>query len=206
MNINENTESYISLHKNIMLLRRKLEKSSLSIRDILPFFTGKGKILLLIFFCIPFSQILGLAVPFGFIIFYLGLRYAFLKKSWIPDFILKKKIPIKILDFVLKQVLYFIEIIGKFSSPRGNGIFEESIMHKFNGCLISLVGIFIAISLPIPFSSYIASAAILFIGIGILNDDYIWIYIGYTLAIFYIIFVLLTLNYISVIDIVKRIF
>ncbi|MBA2369919.1 MAG: exopolysaccharide biosynthesis protein [Candidatus Protochlamydia sp.] len=175
----------------------------LSIEEIIPFFSGKGKILLLIFFCLPFSQIFGLAIPFGFIIAYLGLRYAFLKESWAPDFILKKKIPSKILNFVLGQILYFIKIIGKLSHPRFSWISTESHMRKISGSLISLVGIFLAISLPIPFSSYIASAAILFIGVGISNDDGIWICIGYMLSIFYMVFVAVTLNYISIIDIIS---
>lgn len=206
INTNEKAEAYISLKKNINLLRKKSDDRLLSIEEIIPFFSGKGKILLLIFFCIPFSQILGLAIPFGFIIAYLGLRYAFLKKSLAPEFIIKKKIPSKILNFVLDQILYFINIIGKLSYPREGWISKESNMHKISGCLISLVGIFLAISLPIPLSSYIASAAILFIGIGILNDDGIWICIGYALAIFYIAFVAVTLNYISIMDIITKIF
>jgi hypothetical protein len=77
-------------------------------------------------------------------------------------------------------------------------------MRKINGCLIALIGIFLAISLPIPLSSYIASAAILFLGIGHLSDDGIWIFIGYSLSIFYIIFVIVTLDYISIMDIIKN--
>ena len=206
INTSEKTEDYISLQKNITLLKKKSEDHALSLEEIIPFFSGKGKILLLIFFCLPFSQILGLAIPFGLMIAYLGLRYAFLEESWVPNFILKKKTPSKILNFVLNQILYFIKIVGKFSCPRGNWTSTNSIMHTISGCLISLVGVFLAISLPIPLSSYIASAAILFIGIGILNDDNIWICVGYALAIFYIAFVLITLNYISITDIINKIF
>lgn len=206
INTNQTAEPYISLQKNITLLKKQSEKHSLSLKEIIPLFSGKGKILLLIFFCIPFSQILGLAIPFGFIIAYLGLRYAFLQKSWFPDFLLKKKIPSQILNFILGQILYFIKIIDKFSYPREGWISTKPAIHKINGCLISLVGICLAISLPIPLSSYIASAAILFIGIGILNDDGIWICIGYILSAFYLIFVVLTLNYISLMDIINKIF
>ena len=79
-------------------------------------------------------------------------------------------------------------------------------MRKINGCLVGLIGIFIAISLPIPLSSYIASVAIFFIGIGLLNDDGILMFIGYPIAIFYIVFVAVTLNYISIPDIIRKIF
>lgn len=188
------------MQKNLIILKEKSSNRSLAIEEIIPFFSGKGKILLLIFLCIPFSQILGLAIPFGFIIAYLGLRYAFFKNSWAPGFVLKKKIPSRILHFILRQILSFISMIGKFSYRRMSWISQETTMQKISGCLISLVGVFLAISLPIPLSSYLASAAILFIGIGILNDDGLLMGLGYFLAIFYLGFVAITLKYISITD------
>ena len=161
---------------------------------------------MLIFFCIPFSQIFGLAIPFGLIIAYLGLRSAFSTKTWVPSFILKKKVPSKILKFAVSQILFFIKKIAKLSHPRLIWVCNHPVMRKINGCLVSLIGIFIAISLPIPLSSYIASAAILFIGVGLLNDDGILMFIGYPIAFFYIAFVAVTLNYISITDLIRKIF
>jgi hypothetical protein len=187
-------------------LKEKTKERALSLKEITPFFSGKGKILALIFFCIPFSQIFGLAIPFGVIIAYLGFSYAFSNKTWMPRFILKKKISRKVLKFVVNQLLWFIKIIAKFSRPRLLWMCTQPVMRKINGCLVGLIGIFIAISLPIPLSSYIASAAILFLGIGLLNDDGIWMMIGHPIAIFYIVFVIVTLQYISIIDIIRRFF
>lgn len=187
-------------------MKQKSEGRSLALKEITPFFSEKGKILLLIFVCIPFSQIFGLAIPFGFIMAYLGFEYAFSRKTRLPKFILRKKIAPKVLRFVVNQILFFIKIIGKLSHPRLIWVCTQHAMRKINGCLIGLIGIFIAISLPIPLSSYIASAAVLFLGIGLLNDDGIWVFIGYPIAIFYIVFVVVTLNYISIIDIIHRFF
>ncbi len=106
----------------------------------------------------------------------------------------------------MNQLLFFIKKIAKLSHPRLIGVITKPVMRKINGCLIGLIGVCIAISLPIPLSSYIASAAILFLGIGHLNDDGIWIIIGYPIAIFYIVFVFVTLEYISIIDILRRFF
>jgi hypothetical protein len=185
-------------------LRGKSEENKrLSLKEIIPFFSGKGKILLLIFLCIPFGQIFGLAIPFGFLIAYLGFRYAFSKKIRLPKSILMKKISPKIIKFVVKQLLFFMKIIAKLSHPRRIWVCTQPVMHKLNGCLIGLIGFFLAISLPIPFSSYIASASLLFLGIGLLNDDGIWVIIGYPIAAFYIVFVIITLNYISIIDILR---
>ncbi len=189
-----------------MMLKEKSKERPLSLKEITPFFSGKGKILLLIFFCIPFSQIFGLAIPFGLIIAYLGFEYAFSFKTWRPRFIVEKQIPKKVLKFVLKQLLWFLKIIGKLSRPRLLWVCTQPVMRIINGCVVGLIGIFIAISLPIPLSSYIASVAILFIGIGLLNDDGIWMIIGHPIAIFYIVFVILTSINISIIDIIHRFF
>ena len=176
----------------------------MSLEEIIPFFSGKGKILLLIFFCIPFGQIFGLAIPAGLLIGYLGFRYAFTKKIRMPHFLLKKKMGPRVLQFVVKQLLFFVRFIAKLSHPRRSWVCTDPTMRKINGCLIGLLGISLAISLPIPLSSYIASVALLFLGVGILNDDGIWVYIAYPLSIFYIAFVVLTLNYISIIDLIHR--
>jgi len=158
--------------------------------------------LLLIFLCIPFGQILGLSVPFGFLIAYLGFRYAFSQKIGLPQFLLKKKISKKILEFILKQLLFFMKVIAKLSHPRLIWISTHRGMRQVNGSLIGLIGIFLAISPPIPLMSYIASAALLFLGIGLLNDDGIWIFIGYLLTISFISLVIVTQKYISISDII----
>jgi len=206
INTKRKSEAYISFKKNLTVLKEKSEDRSLSLKEIIHFLSGKGRVLLLIFFCIPFGQVFGLAIPFGLIIAYLGLMYAFSIKIWFPSFILKKKIPHKILKFVLSQILYFIKKIGKLSHPRLIWVCTQPVMRKINGCLIGLIGIFLAISLPIPLSSYIASAAIFFLGIGLLNDDGVWIFIGYPIAVFYIVFVAVTMNYISIIDVMRKLF
>lgn len=87
-----------------------------------------------------------------------------------------------------------------------SGVCSGPVMRKINGGLICLMGIFLAISLPIPLSSYISSVAILFLGVGILNDDGMWILIGYPIAVFYIVFVLVTSSYISIVDLMHKLF
>ena len=178
-------------------------EKSLSLQEIAPFFSGKGKIILLIFLCAPFGQIFGLAIPFGLLIAYLGFTYAFLKKTWLPGFISKKKIPSTIIKYIVKQILFCIKKIAKISHPRFVTVCTKPVMHKINGCVIGLIGIFLAISLPIPLSSYIASAAILFLGVGMLNDDGILVFIGYPIALCYFVFVVVTMKYISLIDVYR---
>lgn len=176
----------------------------MSLKEMVPLLSGKGRILLLIFFSIPFCQIFGLAIPFGLLIAYFGLGYAFSLKPILPKVLLRRKFHSRILTFVFKQLLYCLRKIEKISHPRLIWICNHSLMRKINGILIFFIGIAIAISLPIPLSSYIASAALLFLGIGFLNDDGVLVLIGYPIALFYIVFVIVTLDYIPLFDIVRN--
>jgi hypothetical protein len=78
-------------------------------------------------------------------------------------------------------------------------------MRIANGILIALVGIFLAISPPIPLICYIASFALFFLGIGFLDDDGLMVLISYPLSILYIGFVIAALEYVSFIDLIHSV-
>ena len=167
-------------------LLKASQDHAVSFKTILEILSGRGKALLLIFLSLPFSQIVGLAIPFGLFIAYVGFRLAFDGGIWLPSKILHKKVPSKILTKVVKKVLHAIRKMKKFSYPRHLGMCMHPAMKISNGLMIAVVGIFIAISPIVPFSSFIAAIGILFMGIGILNDDGIFIILGYVFSLFYI--------------------
>ena len=52
-------------------------------------------------------------------------------------------------------------------------------MHVVNGLVIALLGIFLALPLPIPLSNLTAAWAIFLIAFGLLEDNGIFVLIGY---------------------------
>lgn len=161
--------------------------------------SGKGKSLLVVFFCLPFGQISGLALPFGLFIAFLGFRMAFSRNSiWLPSFLKRKKINGKILENCIHQVLFFVKKIKCWTYPRFLFFGKGATIKMINGSLIGIIGICLAISMPIPLSSLLASVAIFLLGFGMLNDDGILVLMSYPLALSYILFVIFTLKYISI--------
>lgn len=177
---------FITFEDSLAFLLKETKKGPLSLRTFLTVLSGRGKMLLLIVLCLPFGQIPIIAIPFGLAIGYLGMRIAFSSSHiWLPRKILEKKIPSFVLEKTLSQVLRLLNTMKRWTHPRHVWITNHPIMHKLNGIMIALVGISIAISPSIPFSSLIASIAIFFIAIGLLNDDAVYIVLGYFFAIFY---------------------
>jgi hypothetical protein len=172
------------------------------LKEILTKLSGRGKTLLAIFLCLPFGQFLGLAVPFGLLIAILGFKIALKSHSiWLPHFILKRKVHPKILKKILGKIQWPLKKINWLTHPRWTVLSTGNVFRIINGVMIGLVGICLAISLPIPLSSYIASFAIFLLGLGMLNDDGVLIAIAYPIGLFYIGLVVITSYTISLADI-----
>ena len=200
--IKKDTKTIITFAETLKELNEENKHKKLTLKIILTKLGGKGKILLAIFFCIPFGQILGLAVPFGLIIALLGFKMAFkYHKIWLPEFILRKRINQKIFKKILSQIEFPLKKLLPITHPRWERLSQARGMQIVNGCMIGAIGICLAISMPIPFSGWIASLAIFLLGLGMLNDDGVLLAIAYPLSIFYIALVVLTLYYISLADV-----
>lgn len=61
-------------------------------------------------------------------------------------------------------------------------------MEKVNGLAICLLGILLALPLPIPLSNLTAAWSILLIAFGILEDDGLFVIIGYLVALLTVLF------------------
>jgi hypothetical protein len=62
------------------------------------------------------------------------------------------------------------------------------IMNIFNGLLIFVMGIFLALPIPIPLSNIVAAWSIFFVGIGILEEDGLFVLLGYGISILSLVF------------------
>lgn len=175
----------ISLDQRMALLLKKAEASAVSIEEILGILSGKGQCLILILLSLPFCQpiqIPGLSTPFGIVISFLGLRMAFGNHSWLPKKILSTKITSATLKKMAKSTLWFIGKARFFIHPRLEWMCHHSVMKKINGLMILALGFFLALPLPIPLSNLVAAWSIFLIGLGILEDDGLFVIMGYAVA------------------------
>lgn len=176
------------------LLNKSKKQKAVSVEEILKILSGKGHVLLLIFLSLPFCQPLqipGLSTPFGLVIAFFGFRMAFGKDLWLPKRLLSKKLASATVQKISEKCLKLMKKMMRWVHPRLEKMYQHRIMHICNGLLIVLLGIFLALPLPIPLSNVAAGWAIFLVSIGLLEDDGIFILAGYFISLLIIVFFIL---------------
>jgi len=182
-----------TLEEELLLLQQEAKHAPLSIARILRILSGKGRFLILILLSIPFCQpiqIPGLSTPFGLIIAFIGLRIAFGRRIWLPKSLLVKKISSSTFDTIMDKTLILVRKIRSWIHPRLIWLCHSSALEKINGLIIFILGVFLALPLPIPFSNLAAAWSIFLISLGMLEDDGILVLIGYVVFVLAAIFFL----------------
>ena len=177
----------------------KAKKERVSIHALQTALDGKGGVLLLILLSLGFGQIPGIAIFLGLFIGYLGVRIAMGRSFiWLPKWVLRKKIPSYFFLKVVQQILRLLKFMKKWSTPRYAWATQLHSTRVINGLTISLVGLSFALSPPVPLAGFVAFIAIFSIAIGLLNEDEIYIIIGYFCALFYFVLTFFLLKFFSV--------
>lgn len=176
-------QSFIDLLQ--LILEKTKEGDEIKLRQMFEILSGKGYAALLIVlsfpFCIPI-QIPGFSTPFGIILGFLGLRIAFAKHPWWPKWILDKKFSSQHVEMLIQKAIKVVRILQKVLHPRLVILTKNPIAHRMHGLLVFVLSVLLSLPLPIPFSNMLAAFPILFIGLGLLEDDGVSIIIGYFLA------------------------
>lgn len=171
-----------SLEEKIHLLQKKGKTTSLSIREILKILSEKGSFLTLIFLSLPFCQPLmipGLSLPFGLAIFAIGIQMILGKNLWLPKFIHQKHIEPASLEKLTSTLTWTLKKIKYFSHPRISFLTQNTSVQKIHHLSIAFLGFLLAIPLPIPFSNLTTAWSLFLISFGVLEDDGLFVLIGY---------------------------
>lgn len=179
MNENDN----LTIEEEIALLQKRGESTSLTLGEIFQILSDKGQSLIVLFLSLPFCQpiqIPGFSTPFGIAIAFIGLKMAVGKYAFLPKSILERPISPQTLKTITEKFLWLLQKMNRWIHPRLTWLCNSPTMQVVNGIIISLLGILLALPLPVPFSNLMAAWSILFIGLGLLKDDGVFILIGYT--------------------------
>jgi hypothetical protein len=189
---------YKTLRERLLALCEKAKEHPLSVGEVFDFLAGKGRSLILIFLAIPFCQpiqIPGLSTPFGLVIAFFGLRMIFGKHVLLPKYLRAKTISETKIRKISNMILKITDKLKFFIRPRLSWVCHHPKMQVTNGLAICFFGILLALPLPIPFSNILFAWGIVFIGIGILEDDGIFVLLGHfvalvTLILFFVVLLL----------------
>lgn len=174
-----------TLKTELESLLKYAEKESISLGTIIKFLAGRGHAILLILFSLPLSlpmQIPGFSTPFGLIIAFLGLRIAFGHRIWIPKTVLEKKISYSVLEKIAQFIISISEKMSFLFGARMTWLVKTPTLQICHGLVIFLLGILLALPLPIPLTNLLAAIPALAFGIAFLEDDGVMIIVAYTLS------------------------
>lgn len=158
---------------------------SLAIGQMVRILQGRGLHLIVILLCLPFLSpvsVPGISIPFGLAIAYSGLRIAFGREPWIPDWVLRRSLPPRVLQRVVAVGIRLHERLERIMRPRLI-IASSATGRTFAGLAIAIAGIFLSLPVPPPFplTNTIPSLAIILISLGLMERDGWLIIWGYVL-------------------------
>jgi hypothetical protein len=182
----EQNNTKVSLSDLLENLLLQADGQAMSLRNICDCLSGRGNGVLVTVFSLPFSfpiTVPGLSLPFGLLLAFLGLRIAFGKNPWWPNWILKKEVSYGTLHKVATKTLSMAKILQKVLKPRLTPLVTQPIIHRFHGLWIFVLALLLAFPVPIPLTSMVAAMPICCLGLGLLEYDGIAVIIAYMLSI-----------------------
>jgi hypothetical protein len=171
----------------IIELAAKHANGDLCFRDLFENLTGRGHAALLIVLGLPFClpiPLPGLSVIFGIVLMFVGLRIAFGHRPWLPRWLLDRPLKTDTLLGLARGLASFERRTSRMLRPRLLLLCRDPRIHRLNGIIVALMGILLALPLPIPFTNIPAAIPILMLGLGMLEDDGLFVVIGYAAAFF----------------------
>lgn len=184
-----------SIEEDLQVILGKIDSQVWTINELFKVLRGKGYPFLILLVALPFCQpiqVPGFSTPFGIILIFIGLRMVFGRHIWWPQSILKKEISSQVLKAIIGKSLRFFKFLRPLLHPRMSWLCENG-FYFVHGVFVSIMGVYLALPLPIPFTNLLAAWALFFLALGIIEEDGLFVCIGYTLgliALFLLVFVI----------------
>ena len=142
---------------------------------------------------LPLSAIPGISVIFSLPIVFLAVQIVLARNSlWLPRRLAQKTIRVDKLAKVLEKARPWLERIERLTKPRWRVLLSWVCLRLHGLVLLALVGL---LCLPIPFSNFIFASLIIIFGLGLAQEDGLFIITGYVLSAGYMIFLISILDY-----------
>lgn len=173
------------LESLLSLLKLADETPFISVKTIFSILSNKGYAALFIILSLPFCfpiQIPGFSTPFGVILAILALRFTFARQLWWPDRILNKEIDSHKVSAVVQKTIQAVVYLKKITRPRLRVLTQNTLLHRIHGITIFILSLLLLLPLPIPFTNMLTALPIFCFGVGLLEDDGIFIIVGYILT------------------------
>ena len=178
-----------TLQDSLLFLRKS--KGAMTLRAFLKQMAGKGASVVIIFLTLPFClpiHLPGLSTPFGIVIALVGLQILFGRAMWLPKSLLEKKLSPAFLKKVIRRSLSLMRKLKHLIRPRLLFLSGSGVMRAVHGFTTILLGLLLALPLPIPTTNLGFAWPLLFLNAGFLERDGLFILVGYFCFALYVAF------------------
>jgi hypothetical protein len=193
MTTDQNT-SHSHLSTALESLHGRLKGKSLTIAELKQALKERGSAMLLVLLALPFCFIAipGLSMPFGIAICLIGACLVIGREPWLPSFIMRWRLSTTRLAQLLSGAIKMARQLEKYVRPRLAFLHSVPGMRQLIGVGIIIAGLALMLPLPIPFTNTIPAWAIVFLAIGMMEKDGLFVLLGHLTAIVTWIFIGLT--------------
>lgn len=142
----------------------------------------RGAAILIVVFTAPFLfpfQIPGLSVPFGICTLLLGLQIAMPNRRIVPQWILKRELSYPTLEKWINRTKKVVEKVNKVVKHRLPYFVKKPWVVDVNGWCVAILSLIFLIPVPLPLTNFSAAIPIFMIGLGMLEEDGLFILMGY---------------------------
>ena len=143
---------------------------------------GRGFPALLAILALPFVlpiPLPGLSTPLGLAIGLFGLRLTLLQRPLIPRWLLRRRIPPRVVQALVTHGVPIIRRAERWLHPRLLFLPRWPLFRSMTGLAIASCGFALALPLPIPFTNTIPAVGTLLLAAGAMEDDGLFILLGY---------------------------
>lgn len=172
-----------SLGETLQSMSNSITQPEISLRELLELIGEQGMLVFCMFLTIPFLlpvSIPGVSTVFGLVITLIGIGVTLNRVPWLPARLMNRTIErVHLLPALEKGAALFTRL-DKVVSPRILALTHGATINRMNGLLLVLGAILLMAPFGlIPFSNTIPALAILFLAVGMLQRDGIFVLLGY---------------------------
>lgn len=172
-----------TLGETFSCVQRALPDNGVTLSLVLELLGKESFLILSAFLTLPFLapvSIPGVSTVFGAMILLIGISLVFDRPLWLPARFITLVFPTDKLRSCLSQGLIWVQRLEKISHRRISILCCGNLMSRINGLVVALSALLLMVPLAfIPFPNTFPALAILLLSIGILQQDWIFILLGY---------------------------
>jgi hypothetical protein len=164
-----------------------IKGNTITLRDLFVLIGEQGLLFLCALLTIPFLipvSIPGVSTVFGAAIILISIGITLNRLPWLPGRIMDRPLETEKLIPTLRKGSDMVARIDRWIRPRLPQLTSGAVMNRINGLAILFGGILLIFPLGlIPFSNTLPAFAILFLAVGILQRDGMFVLLGYVMLV-----------------------